>query len=318
MIRPLIARSILAALCLMPGLCRAATLYYADPDAGDYRVTGILFDDGRQFEIRNDSITPQQVLDDPNRDYVGSWLVDYVNAARIPVEAATVLPLDGYQFASVSSNGEIWGEAWFLHSALPHEEEYEYVRYNDWQIWQLIPYFDQWGNEIPLLQTEIEGFAYSVLPQDVTTLSADFDDDGEFTAADIDVLNAAIRSGEYDARFDFWLNGSLEASDREGWFEYVIPYSAGDANLDGQFGPSDLILALASGEFEDEVPVNSTWATGDWNGDAEFDSTDLIEALATGTYNRPAAAVAIPEPATWLLALLGVLALTAGRLRQST
>jgi hypothetical protein len=58
----------------------------------------------------------------------------------------------------------------------------------------------------------------------------------------------------------------------------------GDANLDGQFNTSDLILALQAGQYEDGVAGNSTWAEGDWNGDGEFDSHDLVLAFAYGAY----------------------------------
>ena len=44
----------------------------------------------------------------------------------------------------------------------------------------------------------------------------------------------------------------------------------------------DLRRALQNGEFEDAVPLNSTFAEGDWNGDREFDTNDLIYVLQQG------------------------------------
>ena len=72
----------------------------------------------------------------------------------------------------------------------------------------------------------------------------------------------------------------------------------GDANLDGEFNSGDLVAVFATGEYEDEIPNNSTWATGDWDGDGEFGSGDFVLAFAAGGYEqgpRERAAV-VPEP----------------------
>ena len=44
-------------------------------------------------------------------------------------------------------------------------------------------------------------------------------------------------------------------------------------------------------EYEDDEPLNSTWAEGDWNGDGEFGSSDLIVAFQAG-YDEPPPAAA--------------------------
>lgn len=59
---------------------------------------------------------------------------------------------------------------------------------------------------------------------------------------------------------------------------------AGDANYDGYFASDDLLGLFQVGQYEDNIPGNSIWASGDFNGDQEFDSSDLIEALAIGWY----------------------------------
>jgi hypothetical protein len=59
---------------------------------------------------------------------------------------------------------------------------------------------------------------------------------------------------------------------------------AGDANHDGVFNSSDLTLVLQAGEYEDNLPGNSTFEEGDWNGDGDFTSADLILAIQAGTY----------------------------------
>jgi hypothetical protein len=65
----------------------------------------------------------------------------------------------------------------------------------------------------------------------------------------------------------------------------------GDSNLDGQFDSSDLVRVFISGEYEDSITRNSTWAEGDWNGDLEFTTSDLVLAFTYGNYVRDAKAV---------------------------
>ena len=60
----------------------------------------------------------------------------------------------------------------------------------------------------------------------------------------------------------------------------------GDANGDGRFDTSDLILIFQAGEFEDGIDGNSTFEEGDWNGDRDFDTGDLILAFQRGTFER--------------------------------
>ncbi|MEZ6121293.1 MAG: CotH kinase family protein [Pirellulaceae bacterium] len=58
----------------------------------------------------------------------------------------------------------------------------------------------------------------------------------------------------------------------------------GDANRDGVFNSSDLVLVFAAGEFEDAILGNSTWEEGDWNQDGEFTTADLVAAFQQGNY----------------------------------
>lgn len=63
-----------------------------------------------------------------------------------------------------------------------------------------------------------------------------------------------------------------------GW-EEALP---GDANLDRQFGPLDIVLVSQQAKYLTGQPVG--WSGGDWNDDFVFDQLDLMAALATGTY----------------------------------
>lgn len=56
-------------------------------------------------------------------------------------------------------------------------------------------------------------------------------------------------------------------------------------NGDGEFNSRDLVLAFIAGEFEDEIPNNSSKQDGDFNGDGDFDSTDLVFAFQQGNYS---------------------------------
>jgi hypothetical protein len=85
--------------------------------------------------------------------------------------------------------------------------------------------------------------------------------------------------------------------------------------LDGEFNGLDLVQLLQTGEYEDSVIGNSIWSTGDWNADGEFDRADLVLALQDGGYGQgPRAAMApVPEPATVILAFVGILCVMATR-----
>ena len=60
--------------------------------------------------------------------------------------------------------------------------------------------------------------------------------------------------------------------------------SFGDANLDGVFDALDLQLIRAPNEYEDQVPLNSSWAEGDFDGDGEFTSADIVLAFSWGGF----------------------------------
>lgn len=113
-------------------------------------------------------------------------------------------------------------------------------------------------------------------------VSADFDGDGQITAADIDLLGAAIRSG--DVLFDLNGDNSIDQADLLHLVETILSTTIGDANLDGVFDSSDLVLVFAAGQYEDGIENNSGWAEGDWNGDGEFDSEDLVFTFQFGIF----------------------------------
>ena len=124
------------------------------------------------------------------------------------------------------------------------------------------------------------------------SVSADFNGDGRVDEADINLLCGGIQSN--DAEFDLTNDGLVNQSDLTFLVENVLGTTAGDANLDGIFNPSDLVQVFQRGEYEDTIVGNSTWSDGDWNCDGEFSTTDLVLALQAGGY------VAAASPAaTW-------------------
>ncbi|MCA9212479.1 MAG: lamin tail domain-containing protein [Planctomycetales bacterium] len=111
---------------------------------------------------------------------------------------------------------------------------------------------------------------------------ADFDNDGDVDADDIDLLSLAAAIG--DTSFDLNNDGVTDEQDRTFLIESVLNTSFGDANLDGVFNSSDLVLVFQAGQYEDPIEGNSGWASGDWNGDGEFSTSDLVAAFQTGMY----------------------------------
>jgi hypothetical protein len=149
------------------------------------------------------------------------------------------------------------------------------------------------------------------------SILGDFDSDGQLTAADIDILSAAVRDESIDARYDLNNDSLINGDDRIVWVQTIKNTHFGDANLDGQFGTADLVEVFQAGRYEDNIEGNATWATGDWNGDGEFSSADLVLCFQFGGFEEgPVSAVAVPEPAGIALAVIGVLSLVARRHRK--
>lgn len=78
----------------------------------------------------------------------------------------------------------------------------------------------------------------------------------------------------------------------------------GDSNLDGIFNSGDMITVFAAGEYEDGIPLNSTWREGDWNSDLDFDTADLIYAFQNGSYSAAARPLTVPEPSLAVAAMV--------------
>jgi hypothetical protein len=142
----------------------------------------------------------------------------------------------------------------------------------------------------------------------VRLIPHDYNTSGDWDAADIDELSAAVRGNSTDSKYDVNGDQTVNADDRAAWISDVRRTCIGDSNLDGAFTSSDLVAVFTAGQYEDAIAGNSTWATGDWDGDAEFSSADFVKAFQAGCYElTPVAPAAVPEPTggAALLALIG-------------
>ena len=109
------------------------------------------------------------------------------------------------------------------------------------------------------------------------------------------------------ARLD---DGSLtDSTERADYVHNVLGTWIGDSNFDGEFNSTDFVEVFTAGQYEDDLEGNSTWATGDWNGDSEFNSSDFVAAFGDAGYEAGLrGAAAVPEPSSFVLLLIGVLA----------
>ena len=112
----------------------------------------------------------------------------------------------------------------------------------------------------------------------------DFNKNGNLDVADLDLLTVAIRSGENTPIFDLGNDTVVDQFDRVIWVKNLAKTWFGDSNLDGEFNSSDLVAVFGSGEYDDDVELNSTWTEGDWDGNGEFNSRDLVIAFQDGGY----------------------------------
>jgi Ca2+-binding RTX toxin-like protein len=102
--------------------------------------------------------------------------------------------------------------------------------------------------------------------------SADFDNDGEVGATDIDLLMEARNSGAHEPAFDLNGDGTVDQDDVDYLVEVVLGTTYGDANLDGAVNQAD--VAILAGNFGSQSGAG--WASGDGNGDGRVDLSDLI------------------------------------------
>ena len=165
------------------------------------------------------------------------------------------------------------------------------------------PYWIVLNNGLPI--TEFAS-TLRLLPSIGTV--GDFDRNGILDSSDINRIQEQLRTSmtptEFTREFDLTGDALIDREDLEYWVRNIRQTWIGDANLDGRFNSSDLIQVFAFGQYNDNVPNNSTWEQGDWNGDSEFDSGDVIAAFQDGGYEQGQRVMLVPEPQSSSIAIL--------------
>ncbi|MDG2381325.1 MAG: PEP-CTERM sorting domain-containing protein [Pirellulaceae bacterium] len=153
-------------------------------------------------------------------------------------------------------------------------------------------------------------------------ITGDYNGNGLLDAGDLD-LQASEGIANNDLSYDLNNDGVVNTADRSVWVNDVKNTWMGDANLNGQFDSADLVTVFSAAKYE--TLEAATWNQGDWNGDGQFDSGDLVEAFSNAGYNageqpggpNPATA-AVPEPASIMTLLIGMLGIGLARRRRGT
>ena len=114
----------------------------------------------------------------------------------------------------------------------------------------------------------------------------------------------ATRIERVESLFDLDGDTQVDANDIAYWVRELGNSYIGDANLDGEFNSSDLVLVFNADEYEDDVSGASIWYSGDWSGDGDFTTADLVFAFQDGGYEMGprSASHSVPEPTSILLA----------------
>ena len=130
---------------------------------------------------------------------------------------------------------------------------------------------------------EDSGFSLVVLPPTLPEADPDANADNTVDLTDIGMFCSALNHFPSPV-FDFNEDARVDGFDLNHLVHDALRTTYGDANLDGVFDSSDLIKVFVAGEYEDEIPGNSTWDEGDWNCDGNFNTLDLVYAFQDGGY----------------------------------
>ena len=130
---------------------------------------------------------------------------------------------------------------------------------------------------------------------------------------DVNLLIAEIRTG--GTTFDLTDDQLTNLEDLDVWVRNLKQTWYGDANLDGEFNATDFVDVFTAGKYETQQYAG--WAEGDWNGDGVFDTADFVTAFEDGGYERGPRPepVAVPEPGSAALLLLGLMTALSSRRR---
>ena len=99
----------------------------------------------------------------------------------------------------------------------------------------------------------------------------DLNEDDQLNSADVDLLTAAIRDGQADARFDLNLDSRVDDDDLTFMIESIFKTQAGDTDLDGDVDFADFLVV--SGNFGND---QSGWSDGNFDLDESVLFADFL------------------------------------------
>jgi len=154
----------------------------------------------------------------------------------------------------------------------------------------------------------------------ISPVPGDFNFDGRVTSADVPAMAAALANpsnfesthGLNDSYLNFIgdLNGDgkVDIADYNLLSQRVNQPLAGDVNGDGIVNQADLNIISANWQL-----TNAGWAQGDLNGDGIINQLDMNILFANWLKTSSSYLSSVPEPATWVLLVLGGVAVFARR-----
>ena len=145
---------------------------------------------------------------------------------------------------------------------------------------------------------------------DLGPFEGDFNRDRQVDAEDIDALSEQIRSMGTDELYDMSGDGLVGMDDHTFWVESVKGILHGDADMNGAVEFEDFLQLSASFEME------AGWANGDFNGDGIADFDDFLTLSGNFGQLEATAVASAPEPSSFVLLSLSLLALGTTRIRH--
>jgi MYXO-CTERM domain-containing protein len=146
------------------------------------------------------------------------------------------------------------------------------------------------------------GFSVSML--------GDVNGDNLVDFRDIDDLSIAIQSGSADLSFDLNDDNIVSSADRQMLVSDILQTWFGDANLDGNVDFADFVT------LANHFDGPGGWGDGDFDADGQVLFADFV--ILANNYGKTSTAntMAVPEPGSVSLALLGVALLAGVRNRR--
>ena len=227
----------------------------------------------------NDTEITRLELADANQDGIADLVVTqegshrqyFLSYGRGDLQFSPLIQVPGDRF---SSDGLVYAEHGGALSSWS-------VSGGQWD-WESVPVnVDGFNDQSTFVDLDNDGDQDFVIPsrQGVTIIyqveRGDFDDDGEPTAADLELLcaNLGLRTPSAINNYDLNHDYVVDQLDIDFWIAHAAETLRGDANLDGTVNfPDFLALAENFGIVDDDL----RWGDGDFNGDGIVNFIDFL------------------------------------------